>query len=255
MAQTSWPFENIDTTETQFSQWARNINEGVRRDAGDELEVTAAGTGMTVDVGSGQAMIRGHYYSSTSSESLAITAADPADPRIDAVVLELDPTANTVLLKVLPGTPDAAPVAPTLTQTDSGVYQIRLANIQVDAATLAIESGDITDTRDIMKTTQELTPLAVAVETKTANYTLNVGDSGDLVQVNGTYTVTVPASTFQTGTRVDVVNIGTGVVTFAAGAGLTLNSKEAALTIDTQWAAASVFFTSATTAILVGDLA
>lgn len=150
MAQTSWPFENIDTTETQFSQWARNINEGIKQGNGGELEVTAAGTGMTVDVAAGQMLIRGHYYSSTASESLAITAADATNPRIDSVVVELDPTANTVLLKVLAGTPAGSPVAPTLTQTDAGIYQIRLANIQVDAATLAIESGDVTDLRTYM---------------------------------------------------------------------------------------------------------
>jgi hypothetical protein len=54
---------------------------------------------------------------------------------------------------------------------------------------------------------------------------------------------------------VDVANIGSGTITFVAGAGLTLSSKEAALTLDTQFAAATVFFTSATTALLVGDLA
>ena len=37
MAQTSFPFESIDTSETQFSQWARNIGEGVRAGAGSEL--------------------------------------------------------------------------------------------------------------------------------------------------------------------------------------------------------------------------
>lgn len=150
MAQTSWPFENLDTTETQFSQWAKNINEGVKQGNGDELVVTADGTGMTVSVGSGQSMIRGHYYSSTASESLAITASDPTNPRIDAVVLELDPTANTVLLKVLAGTPAGSPVAPTLTQTEAGVYQLPLAYIAVAATVLAIELVDVTDKRGFM---------------------------------------------------------------------------------------------------------
>jgi len=30
MAQTSFPFENIDTTETQFSQWARKLAKASR---------------------------------------------------------------------------------------------------------------------------------------------------------------------------------------------------------------------------------
>ena len=150
MAQTSWPFENIDTTETQFSQWARNINEGIKQGTGSELAVSAPGGGMTVQVASGQAMIRGHYYSNTATETLTIAAANPSNPRIDSVVLELDPSVNTVILKVLAGTPAGSPVAPSLTQTDSGIYQLRLANVAVGAGVLQIVSGNLTDLRTYM---------------------------------------------------------------------------------------------------------
>ena len=150
MAQTSWPFENIDTTETQFSQWARNINEGIRQGSGSELVVGAPGGAMTVTVGTGQAMIRGHYYSSDAVETLTIAAADGSNPRIDSVVLELNPTANTVIVKVLTGTPAGSPTAPSLTQTESGIYQIRLANVLVGTGVLQIVSGNITDLRTYM---------------------------------------------------------------------------------------------------------
>lgn len=150
MAQTSWPYENLDTTETQFSQWARNIGEGVKQNTGNQLEVTADGTGMTVSVDTGQALIRGHYYSNSDVVTLPITASDPTNPRIDVVVLELDPTANATVLKVLAGTPGAVPVAPSITQTDAGIYQILIANIQVDAASLAIDPGDVTDERSYL---------------------------------------------------------------------------------------------------------
>jgi hypothetical protein len=254
MAQTSWPFENIDTTETQFSQWARNIGEGVKKGAFNELEVTAPGGGMTVSVNTGQAMVRGHYYSSTASESLTITAADADDPRIDSVVIELDPTANTILLKVLAGTPDPAPTRPALTQTDSGIYQIRLADVQVDAATLAIEPGDITDQRDYVLPQQDLAKLTPNVNAKSANYTLVVEDRGEFITCDGTFTITIPSATFSAGDRVDFVNIGTGVITFA-GSGVTVNSIDAAVTIDTQWAGATFFFTSASAGVLIGRLA
>jgi hypothetical protein len=59
---------------------------------------------------------------------------------------------------------------------------------------------------------------------------------------------------FGTGARVDVANIGTGTITFA-GSGLTISSKDAKLTINKRFAAATLFFTSSTTALLVGDLA
>lgn len=92
------------------------------------------------------------------------------------------------------------------------------------------------------------------ISSKTANYTLVAGDTNDLIQANGTFTITVPASTIPAGTRVDIVNTGTGVITLA-GDGLTLQSKGGFLTIPTQYTAATLFFTSTTTALLIGEIA
>lgn len=90
---------------------------------------------------------------------------------------------------------------------------------------------------------------------KSSAYTLVYEDRSQFITANGTFTITVPASVFTAGDRVDFVNIGTGVITFAAGSGFTLNSADGAVTIDTQWAGATVFFTSATTGVLIGKLA
>jgi hypothetical protein len=149
MAQTSWPFENIDTTETQFSQWARNIGEGVIKGIANELEPFADSTGMVVKVRTGQALVRGHYYNNTAVASLTIPTADLTDPRIDAIVLRLDPVANTILLTVIEGTPDASPVAPALTITDGDVYEQLIATVAVSPATANIAPGDVTDQRTI----------------------------------------------------------------------------------------------------------
>ena len=92
------------------------------------------------------------------------------------------------------------------------------------------------------------------ISSKTANYTLVAGDTNDLIQANGTFTITVPASTIPAGTRVDIVNTGTGVITIA-GSGLTIQSKGAFLTIPIQFGAATLFFTSTTNAFLIGDIA
>jgi hypothetical protein len=151
MAQSSFPFENIDTTETQYSQMFRTLNNGVNGTPdGGELEVDAAGVGLAVDVAAGQAMVRGHFYISTDTETRALSVADPADDRIDTIVLRLDPVANTVLLAVKTGTPDAAPVAPALVQTDGGVFEQPLANVLVPAN--AGTPGTITDRREFMGT-------------------------------------------------------------------------------------------------------
>lgn len=148
MAQTSWPFENIDTTETQFSQMFRNFASGVNGSpAGTELKVSA-GTGLQVSVALGQAMVRGHYYVSTAAELLTISTANPTNPRIDSIVLTLDPSANSIVLAVVAGTPAVSPVAPTLTQTDAGVYQMELAQVAVAAGAGTV--GTITDKRNFI---------------------------------------------------------------------------------------------------------
>lgn len=275
MAQTSWPFENIDTSETQFSQWARNIGEGVKQDTLNELEVYADSSGMQVKVKTGQALVRGHYYQSTAEEVLTIATAPVSNPRIDNIVLELDPSANHINLVVVAGTPASSPVAPSVTQTDGGIYQIKLAQVLVGAGVTTIAADKVTDTRPALVTAASLAtevtnlasdvavveaslttkvPLAVAVFTKTGNYTLTAADSSDFIAVNGTATITIPASVFVAGERVDVVSIAANIVTFAAGAGLTLSSKDSKVTLNKAFTGASVFFTSPTTAILIGDL-
>lgn len=147
MAQSSWPFENIDTSETQFSQWARNIGEGVKTGALNELEVFADSTGMQVKVRSGQALVRGHYYQNTAELALALEAADLTNPRVDTVVVELDPSANSIVLDVITGTPDPSPTAEPVVQTDAGIYQIKLAEIAVGTGVTTIAAGNVTDTR------------------------------------------------------------------------------------------------------------
>lgn len=147
MAQSSWPFENVDTSETQFSQWARNIGEGIVTDKGLELEPYADSSGMTVKVKSGQALVRGHYYVNDAEVSLTISAADLTNPRKDRIVLRLDPIANAIVLAVVAGTPGATPTAPDLTQTDSETYELAIGTVTVPAAATSIAPENIADER------------------------------------------------------------------------------------------------------------
>lgn len=111
-----------------------------------------------------------------------------------------------------------------------------------------IEAEDVVGLADYVRN------FPAQISSKTANYTLVAGDANDLIQASGDITITVPASTLPVGTRVDIVNTGTGVITIA-GDGLTISSKASALTIPTQFGAATLFFTSNTTALLIGDIA
>jgi hypothetical protein len=95
-------------------------------------------------------MVRGHYYTSDATESLSLTTADATNDRIDTVVLRLDPTANSIILAVKPGTPAGSPVAPALVQTDAGIFEQPLADVLVPA-TAGVPST-ITDRREFMGT-------------------------------------------------------------------------------------------------------
>jgi hypothetical protein len=179
MAQTSWPFSNIDTSVTQFSQWARNIGEGVKPgSAATPLLVSGDSSGMNVKVAVGQAMVRGHYFLNDAIATVTVSAAHATLARIDSVVINLDPSTNAATLVVVAGTPNASPVAPTLTQTDSGVYQFLLAQVAVGAAVSTITAGNVTDARTYLgalvgktlQSPQEVTTVSATAATGTVNY-------------------------------------------------------------------------------------
>ena len=148
MAQSSFPFEGIDTTETQYSQLFRTFQDSVNGTYGGTELTVSVGTGLAVDVALGQAMVRGHFYVSTATESLSLTTADATNPRLDLVVLRLDPVANSIVLAVKDGTPAGSPTAPALVQTDAGTYEIALASVLVPA-TSGVPTT-ITDKRQFM---------------------------------------------------------------------------------------------------------
>jgi hypothetical protein len=109
-------------------------------------------------------------------------------------------------------------------------------------------------TSNIQTQLNDKAPLTPAVDAKTSAYTLVVGDRGKVLTANGTFSITVPASVFSAGDRVDIVNIGTGDITLAAGAGMTLNSKDDNTKIDGQYSAATILFQTATAGFRIGAL-
>lgn len=159
MAQSSWPFENVDTSETQFSRWARNIGEGVKGGPDDtNLKPFGDDSGLQIRIGAGEAMVRGHYYLSTSQETLTIDTAETLY-RIDAVVLELDPTANSITLKVVEGIAATSdPQPPTLTKSDVGVYQLLLGLVSIVPAADTILAADVTDRRTFLSAPSAFSP-------------------------------------------------------------------------------------------------
>lgn len=101
---------------------------------------------------------------------------------------------------------------------------------------------------------------AVLINTYTASHVLQEADAGAIVEMNSASAtvVTVAPSTsvlLPVKTRVDIVGLGAGLVSFSAGAGVTLRSKGASVALSAQYSAASLYQRALDDWVLVGDLA
>ncbi|WP_420312541.1 tail fiber domain-containing protein [Streptomyces sp. YS-B37] len=150
MAITSYPFDSQAVTETDYSRLFREFqNTGVADSVGGSgLSVTADGTGMTVKVNSGFAIVRGHAVYSTAIEPLTVTASNTT-ARVDRVVLRLDPSVNSIVLAVKTGTAGSS-TPPALTQTDTGIYELSLATVAVGANVTSISAASVTSDRQFV---------------------------------------------------------------------------------------------------------
>ena len=113
------------------------------------LEVTA-GTGMTVNVSTGECRCGSIMGISNSQMSLDINVGDNTYSRIDSVVIQYtygDPSLLSVA--VLQGEPSASPVAPTLTKSYNSLWQMEIAQILVPPNVTTTAECTITDKRVI----------------------------------------------------------------------------------------------------------
>jgi hypothetical protein len=136
MAENSWPFYGVVTSEIQFSGWAAAlVGSGVISGL-----AVAAGTGMSVDVAVGAALVRGRYYENTSTKNVAITAAPGSGTRKDAIILKVDFTAKTIVVTKKDGTTAGGGTLPAL-QQDNSIWEIKLAEVTVASGTISISGG------------------------------------------------------------------------------------------------------------------
>ncbi|NEA50461.1 tail fiber domain-containing protein [Streptomyces sp. SID10815] len=149
MTITSYPFDSQTVTESQYGYLFREFQDsGVATGYDAPGFLIGPGTGMNVTVQPGLAILRGHMVQSTATETLAIPAAGTS-PRIDRVVLKLDPAANSITLVVKQGAAGSS-TPPATTQTDTGVYELALGQIAVGANVTSIGAADITATRPVV---------------------------------------------------------------------------------------------------------
>lgn len=142
--------------ETQWREFFGNIvSTGVFKSGlvngvvGNDLQVTAPGGSMNVNVGTGLANAYGFFYENDAALSLTLNNSDATLNRIDYIVVQLLFSSRTVLSTVLTGTLASSPVAPTLVQ-NSTTWDIPLATVAVNHGVSTITSGNITDQRQYL---------------------------------------------------------------------------------------------------------
>ena len=135
---------NADQMSTYFKGL---ISDGVYENVGSRLRVTN-GNGMSVNVGTGRAVVLSRWVENDAELNLTLDAADVQYNRIDAIAVQLDLTegGRTVDIIVKKGTNAANPEPPERS-TGADIYELYLATVSVPKGTTAITQDLITDLR------------------------------------------------------------------------------------------------------------
>lgn len=99
----------------------------------------------------------------------------------------------------------------------------------------------------------------ISINNQADSYTLVLSDAGKMIYVSSSTssTITVPANSsvaFPIGTKIDVIQAGTGQVIVSGDSGVTVNSEASKNKILAQWCAVSLIKTNTDTWLMVGAL-
>lgn len=149
---TSYPTNDNNAEEPEWSRmvstWRRN---GIHRNVSGKADFAPSADpsgGLRVRIGSGDVIIAGFHAQNDATVTVTLDAADPANARIDRIVLRLDRTVPSagISIETLVGTPALTPGVPAL--TDNGILtDIPICQVRVGAAVGTILAANITDER------------------------------------------------------------------------------------------------------------
>ena len=141
-----WNSSNGDRTYNadSFSEWlGKFFTTGIFN---GELQVTPAG-GMNVNVATGYANIQGKVKFFDTATQFTVPTANSTYPRIDTIVVQADYTNRTISMEYVQGSYSGNNPTPQAPVRDTGIYQLVLAQIRVNAGATEVTTANITDTR------------------------------------------------------------------------------------------------------------
>ena len=226
----SHPAEN-DRLTTQ-ALWAttgiiKSTSLAVTQNSPVGMSVIIAG-GWAAIVGTTQANMGTYVGYNDAPTVVAITTANPTNPRIDLICMTVQDAyytgaQNNVIFQVIVGTPASSPVVPALPANS-----IALAEVDVAAGALSITNGDITDLRTLVTTNIPETGDITAV---TAGTGLSGGGTSGSVTLAINTAVTADLTTAQTFTNKTLTS---PIINGATIATSTLNAPFINLAINAQ---------------------
>lgn len=138
-------FDRVYLAEQFASYFSNFIGNGVFAHLLDKFVVTTGG-GLSVNVGTGKAFVKGFWFESDAQETLSIDIPDGLLNRKDNIVIRFDFENRTTGLYVVKGVAATTPIAPSVTR-NSLVFELKIAEVFVHASRGSISQSAITDTR------------------------------------------------------------------------------------------------------------
>lgn len=138
-------FDRVYLAEQFAAYFSNFIGDGVFAHLFDKFVVTT-NTGFSVNVGTGKAFVKGFWFVSDTGETLNIDLPDSLLSRKDNIVIRFDFENRVTNIIVVKGVPDTNPEAPKVVRNGL-IFDLKIAEIFVEASVSAISQSAITDTR------------------------------------------------------------------------------------------------------------